>query len=62
MRDLETIDSKLRLLDAIRCMVCELEGRTPTTTRIDELLDERTANIRLRGAGLRMAGERDCEL
>jgi hypothetical protein len=29
MRDIETIDSELRLLLAIRHMVCELEGRPP---------------------------------
>jgi hypothetical protein len=40
-RDLEVIDSELRLLLAIRRMVCEEEGRPPSTARIDELLDER---------------------
>jgi hypothetical protein len=41
MRDIETIDDELRLLLAIRRMVREAEGRPPSTTRIDELLDER---------------------
>ena len=43
MRDLDTIDSELRLLLAIRHMVREEEGRPPSTARIDELLDERSA-------------------
>jgi hypothetical protein len=44
-RDLEIIDfdSELRLLVAIRRTVCEEEGRPPSTARIDELLDERSA-------------------
>ena len=33
MRDLEAIDSELRLLLAIRRMVCEVEGR-PSTARV----------------------------
>jgi hypothetical protein len=41
MRDIETIDSELRLLVAIRRTVWEEEGRPPSTARIDELLDER---------------------
>jgi hypothetical protein len=41
MRDIETIDSELRLLLAIRQMVREEEGRTPSTAHIDELLNER---------------------
>lgn len=43
VRDIEIIDSELRLLLAIRHMVREAEGRPPSTTRIDELLDERAA-------------------
>jgi hypothetical protein len=43
MRDLETIDSELRLLLAIRNMAREAEGRTPSTARIDALLDERSS-------------------
>jgi hypothetical protein len=39
--DIETIDSELRLLVAIRRMVRETEGRPPNTARIDALLDER---------------------
>jgi hypothetical protein len=41
MRDIETIDSELRLLLAIRGMVREVEGSPPSTARIDELPDER---------------------
>jgi hypothetical protein len=43
MRDIETIDSELRLLLAIRRTVLETEGRPPSTARIDELLDGRAA-------------------
>jgi hypothetical protein len=43
MRDLEVIDSELRLLLAIRHMAREAEGRTPNTARIDAQLDERAA-------------------
>jgi hypothetical protein len=43
MRDIETIDSELRLLLAIRRMVREEEGRPPSTARMDELLDERSS-------------------
>ena len=43
MRDLEVIDSELRLLLAIRRTVREAESRQPSTARIDELLDERAA-------------------
>ena len=43
MRDIEVIDSKLRLLLAIRRMVREEEGRPPSTAPIDDLLDERNA-------------------
>ena len=42
MRDLDVIDAELRLLLAIRRMVREEEGRPPSTTQIDELLDERS--------------------
>ena len=45
MGDLETIDSELRLLLAIRHMAREAEGRTPNTARIDALLDERSATV-----------------
>jgi hypothetical protein len=43
VRDIETIDSELRLLLAIRHVVRDEEGRPPSTARIDELLDERSA-------------------
>jgi hypothetical protein len=42
MRDIEIIDSELRLLVAIRRTIWEAEGRAPSTARIDELLDERS--------------------
>jgi hypothetical protein len=48
MRDLEVIDSELRLLLAIRHMVREEEGRPPGTA-IDELLDERSAAMTVAG-------------
>ena len=41
MRDIDTIDSEFRLLVAICNMVCEVEGRPPSTAYIDGLLDER---------------------
>jgi hypothetical protein len=43
VRDIETIDSELRLLLAIRQMVREEEGRVPSTRHIDQVLDERAA-------------------
>jgi hypothetical protein len=43
VRDIEVIDSELRLLLAIRHMAREAEGRTPNTARIDALLDEHSA-------------------
>jgi hypothetical protein len=49
MRDLEVIDSELRLLLAIRHMVREEEGRPPSTTHIDELLDECSATMTVAG-------------
>jgi hypothetical protein len=45
-RDLEVIDSELRLLLAIRRMVCEAEGRPPSTAHVYESLDERSAELR----------------
>jgi hypothetical protein len=41
VRDIETIDSELGLLVAIRHLVREVEGRPPNTAYIDMLLDER---------------------
>jgi hypothetical protein len=43
MRDIETIDSELPLLVAIRRMVREVEGCTPNACHIDQLLDEPAA-------------------
>ena len=40
MRDIETIDSELRLLLAIRRMVREEEGRPPNSARIDAVLEK----------------------
>jgi hypothetical protein len=43
VRDIDTINSELPLLLAIRHMAREAEGRPPNTARIDALLDERSA-------------------
>jgi hypothetical protein len=40
MRDLDTIDSELRLRAAVRWSIRELGGE-PSSRHIDELLDER---------------------
>jgi hypothetical protein len=50
MRDIDTIDSELRLLVAICNMVREVEGRPPTTAYIDGLLDERRKLISAQAA------------
>jgi hypothetical protein len=42
MRDLEVIDSELRLPAAVRRVCREYDGRVPSTTLVDALLDERT--------------------
>ena len=42
MRDLDTIDSELRLLAAVRRSIRE-HGREPSSRQVDELLDERLA-------------------
>ena len=41
MRDIETVDSELGLLVAIRRMAHEAKGPPPNMARIDALLDER---------------------
>jgi hypothetical protein len=41
MRDIEDIDSELRLLAAVRRTARDLTGRIPSTVLIDNLLDER---------------------
>jgi hypothetical protein len=51
MRDIETMDSELGLLVAIRRMIREEEGRTPNARRIDQLLDERLVHRRRPGEG-----------
>ena len=43
-RDLDTIDSELRLLAAVRRSICE-HGGEPSSRQVDELLDERLANL-----------------
>jgi hypothetical protein len=47
MRDLEVIDSELRLLAAVRRTARELTGRTPSSALIDDLLDERDQAARM---------------
>lgn len=46
VRDRDTIDSELRLIAAVRRSCAELGGGMPTTTVLDELLDERNAGSR----------------
>jgi hypothetical protein len=46
VRNIETIDSELRLLVAIRHLAREAEGRPPNTAYIDGLLDERGGHLR----------------
>jgi hypothetical protein len=41
VRDLETIDSELRLLAAVRPVCREQDGILPSIRPVDELLDER---------------------
>jgi len=41
MRDLEVIDSELRLLAAVRRVCREQDGILPSIGPVDELLDER---------------------
>ena len=53
MRDIETIDSELGLVVAIRRMIRVEEVRTPNARRIDQLLDERAAAERQGSAGTR---------
>jgi hypothetical protein len=55
VRNIETVDSELRLLLAIRRMIREEEARTPSTRHIDHLLDERAAAERQGSAGTRSA-------
>ena len=43
MRDLEVIDSELRLLAAVRRVCREQDGILPSIGPVDELLDERTS-------------------
>jgi hypothetical protein len=48
MRDLDTIDSELRLLAAVRWSIRE-HGGEPSSRQVDELLDERIAHRGRRG-------------
>jgi hypothetical protein len=43
VRDLDTIDSELRLLAAVRWSIRE-HGGEPSSRQVDELLDERLAH------------------
>jgi hypothetical protein len=45
MRDIETIDSELRLVAALRRAARERGGPLPSTAPMDELLDERLAHL-----------------
>ena len=45
MRDLDTIDSELRLLTAVPRLIRE-HGGEPSSRQVDELLDERLAHHR----------------
>jgi hypothetical protein len=42
MRNLDIIDSELRLLVAVRRACREIDGRVPSITLVDALPDERT--------------------
>jgi hypothetical protein len=42
VRDLEVIDSELRLLAAVRRVCREIDGTVPSMTLVDALLDERS--------------------
>jgi hypothetical protein len=48
MRDLETIDSELRLLAAVRPSIRE-HGGEPSSRQVDKLLDERLGHLRRAG-------------
>ena len=45
MRDLDTIDSEPRLITAVRRTIRE-HGGEPSSRQVDELLDERLAQLR----------------
>jgi hypothetical protein len=51
MRDLDTIDSELRLLAAVRWSMSE-HGGEPSSRQVDELLDERLAHHGRRKSGV----------
>jgi hypothetical protein len=48
MRDLDTIDSELRLLAAVRWSIRE-HGGEPSSRHVDELFDERLVHRRRAG-------------
>jgi hypothetical protein len=45
VRDVETIDAELRLVVGAWRLARVLNDRIPSTARIDELLDERSATL-----------------
>ena len=45
MRDIDVIDSELRLLAAVRRNARVMSGRAPSTALIHQLLDERVAAV-----------------
>jgi hypothetical protein len=51
VRDIETIDSELRLLAAVRRSIRE-HGGEPSSRQVDELLDERLAHCGRRESGV----------
>ena len=51
MRDLDTIDSELRLLAAVRWSIRE-HGGEPSSRQVDELFDERLAHRGRRESGV----------
>jgi hypothetical protein len=50
MRDLDIIDSELRVLAAVRRTVAELGGPVPSARLVDQLPDERAATAKGRSA------------
>ena len=53
MRDIETIDTELRLVPALRRAARERGGPQPSTAPMDELLDERLAHLAAGSARMR---------
>ena len=59
MRDLETIDSELRLIAAVRRVCREYDGRVPSMTLVEELLDERKLPDHRPASAAHPAGQSD---